>query len=71
MKEEYVPIGTDAGRVWRYLKDNGKASPTQLVRALKTTSASVHRAIGWLAREGKVKIAWERGMERISLSEQA
>jgi len=67
MRQEQAAIGKDAGRVWKYLEKNGKASPTQLVRALKTTAASVHRAIGWLAREEKILIVRERGMERISL----
>ncbi len=69
MKKDVGTIGADAGRVWQYLKKNGTASPTQLVRALKTTAADVHRALGWLAREGKIEIARQRGgVEKISLS---
>jgi DNA-binding MarR family transcriptional regulator len=67
MTDKIASIGGDAGQIWSYLYENGSASPTQLVRALKTTAANVHRAIGWLAREGKVDIVRQRGIERVVL----
>ncbi|MDA0839001.1 MAG: winged helix-turn-helix domain-containing protein [Planctomycetota bacterium] len=70
MTDSVASIGGDAGQIWIYLYANGSASPTQLVRALKTTAANVHRAIGWLAREGKVDIVRQRGIERVVLIEE-
>ena len=67
MNDKIASIGGDAGQIWSYLHENGSASPTQLVRALKTTAANVQRAIGWLAREGKVDIVNQRGIERVVL----
>lgn len=68
MAPELAVIGENAGQVWHYLTKSGKASPSELAKALGTNVATVHRAIGWLAREDKVKISRVRGVEHISLT---
>ncbi len=48
-------IGTNAGMVWDYLSGNRAAvTPSALAKALKLKGAEVDRALGWLAREGKL-----------------
>ncbi|MBI2191220.1 MAG: winged helix-turn-helix domain-containing protein [Planctomycetes bacterium] len=68
MAPEIASIGENAGQIWRYLSENGKASPSELAKALKTNVVSVHRAIGWLAREDKLSILRVKGVEHISLN---
>ena len=48
-------IGSAAGMVWRYLEKNGPASPTQMKSDLKLSASMIDRAIGWLARESKIR----------------
>ena len=68
MRSEVDAMGEDAGRVWEYLNKNGDASPTQLANGLKANTPKIHRALGWLAREGKIQIEREKGIEQISLT---
>lgn len=49
-------IGTAAGKVWHYLNRAGEASPSKLSAETGLNSKEVQRAIGWLAREGKIMI---------------
>ncbi len=49
-------IGEAAGLVWHYLKDHGATSASKLSEGTNLDRDSVQRAIGWLAREGKVAI---------------
>jgi hypothetical protein len=48
-------IGKTAGEVWRYLGKKGKASLTELPAEVKVNPDLVNQALGWLAREEKVK----------------
>ena len=50
------PIGETAGKVWRYLNENSKASLNQLKRGVGADSNLILQAIGWLAREDKLRI---------------
>ncbi len=56
MRESIHTIGMAAGKVWTYLHENGPASITKLSEALSLDRNEVQRAIGWLAREGKLAI---------------
>ena len=47
-------IGTNAGIIWDYLDQNGKASLTKIRKECKLTIKDAYAALGWLAREGKV-----------------
>jgi DNA-binding transcriptional ArsR family regulator len=49
-------VGTSAGKIWGFLKDNGLASATKLGEATGLDRNEVQRAIGWLAREGKLHV---------------
>lgn len=49
-------IGVAAGKIWDYLDKQGSATPTKLAETIGLNSKDVQRAIGWLAREGKLII---------------
>ena len=42
------PVGETAGKVWRYLNENRKASLNQLKRGVGADSNLILQAIGWL-----------------------
>ncbi|GMV80327.1 MAG: hypothetical protein AMXMBFR7_15110 [Planctomycetota bacterium] len=47
-------IGQHAGQVWQVLNEKGGQSPAAIGKALKLKTTEVDRALGWLAREGKL-----------------
>lgn len=51
MKEK---IGTDAGRVWNVLDENGTKTVKELKKLIKLNDKEIYAAIGWLAREEKL-----------------
>jgi len=61
-------IGEQAGRLWHYLSKKKQQTPAAAAKALNMKSAEVDRAIGWLAREGKLVFQKDaRGTMRMSL----
>ena len=48
-------IGANAGSVWNALHENGELDLTKLKKETKLSEIEILAAIGWLAREGKVK----------------
>ncbi|MFC2171988.1 winged helix-turn-helix domain-containing protein [Acidobacteriota bacterium] len=64
-------IGEASGVLWRYLEKNGEISRSALAKGTNLQTAMVERAIGWLAREGKIKIrnSQKPKAELISLTE--
>ena len=60
-------IGEAAGKVWHCLHTNGQCSFNALVKGTKLKEREVDRAIGWLAREGKVHIVRDKKAELIAL----
>ena len=52
----FEEIGTTAGEIWHYLEEHDEASVGKLMQKLKKTERMVLLGIGWLAREGKLKI---------------
>ena len=60
-------IGKAAGTIWKYLEKNGEVSTYKLIKETKIKQRLADRAIGWLAREGKVKLSQESKREIISL----
>jgi hypothetical protein len=49
-------IGQTAGLIWHALEENGPYSMTRLVKAVGVPRDTVILAVGWLAREGKIRI---------------
>jgi hypothetical protein len=62
-------IGTAAGKIWHYLQSNGQSSFSNIVKGTKLKEREANRAIGWLAREGKIHFAKDKNRELISLAE--
>jgi hypothetical protein len=60
-------IGEVAGKVWHYLNENGEASVNKLSTDAGLNKNDIHRAIGWLAKEGKIKIESNGRVETLSL----
>lgn len=54
-------IGENAGTVWRVLHDR-KHSWEELVKITALHPMELAAAIGWLAREGKIRFSPERGI---------
>ncbi|HLP05035.1 MAG TPA: winged helix-turn-helix domain-containing protein [Paludibacter sp.] len=59
-------IGTNAGLVWAAL-ENKELSVKVVKKATKLTEKDLNLALGWLAREGKVKFAESEGEMLVSL----
>jgi len=60
-------IGSAAGAVWTYLEKNGASSATKIAKETKLDAKNVQRALGWLAKEGKLSIVMKGRTETISL----
>lgn len=55
MKIEEI-IGANAGKVWHAMKGKGALSPSTIAKETKLNANDVFGALGWLGREGKVKM---------------
>ena len=66
MKDKVIQT---AGKTWRILGDQGPASVAQLAKTLKEKDDIVNQAIGWLAREDKIKYIVQGNKTLISLIE--
>jgi len=62
-------IGAAAGKVWETLSEGGPFSATKLAESAGLDRNDVHRAIGWLAREGKVAVERKGKNEFFSLAD--
>lgn len=62
-------IGEDAGKVWRLLKESGEMSLAGLKKRSFFTDRELCLALGWLAREGKVKFFKVRDQVMVALSQ--
>jgi hypothetical protein len=61
-------IGTIAGRVYAVLsKSKGPKELEELKRLVNSNEAHYHMAIGWLAREDKLRIDKVNGMTMVTL----
>ena len=52
-------IGETAGDVWQLLDQDGPTKISQLVKQIDAPRDVVMQAVGWLAREGKIRIEEE------------
>ncbi|ATV51881.1 winged helix-turn-helix domain-containing protein [Prevotella intermedia] len=55
-------IGELAGIIWRTLNEKGKLSFEALLHETMLDSESVSTAIGWLAREDKIRFDEQNGI---------
>jgi len=62
-------IGTAAGKVWHYLKQNGAATASAISKGIGEDTATTHQAIGWLAREDKLIVDRSSRNVRYALKE--
>ena len=60
-------IGELAGQVWQYLDENGEASVNKEMTDTGLGKNEIQRAIGWLAREGKLSIVTKGRTETLLL----
>ncbi len=61
-------VGNNAGLVWHALNENGRMSVKNLKKATKIKAEKdVYAALGWLAKEGKLVFAEEKGEIFVSL----
>jgi len=60
-------IGIAAGKIWQYLEENEAASVSKITKETALSRNEVQRAIGWLAREGKLNFTMEGRTELLSL----
>lgn len=59
-------IGNNAGLVWAAL-EGGEANVKAIKKSTKLVEKDLHLALGWLAREGKVKFSEVEGELFINL----
>jgi predicted transcriptional regulator len=62
-------IGDAAGKIWQFLNENGESSVTKVTTETGLGKNDVQRAIGWLAKEGKLIIEMKGRTETLSLKE--
>jgi len=62
-------IGETAGTVWHVLSENGPLAMTKLVKVVGQPQNTVMLALGWLAREDKIRIEEEGRTRIVSLKE--
>lgn len=60
-------VGSAAGKIWSFLSENGQASATKIAEGTGLDKNDVQRAIGWLAREGKLNVERKGKNEFFSL----
>jgi hypothetical protein len=56
MSEISSKIGGAAGEIWRYLLENGEATPIKIKASLGMPSTVLYLALGWLSREDEIDI---------------
>jgi len=66
MKEK---IGKSAGLAWKVLKEKGEVDISRLPRMMNEKTVIVYQALGWLAREDKVRYRVKSGKTLVSLTE--
>lgn len=62
-------IGVKAGEIWLLLGEKGETGIPQLIQLLKEDDSIIYQALGWLAREGKIKSVLKGKTEFVSLTD--
>jgi predicted HTH transcriptional regulator len=60
-------IGNAAGKIWKFLNENGEASVTKVTTETGINKNDIQRAIGWLLKEDKLQIEMKGRAETLSL----
>ena len=66
MKEK---IGNTAGRIWEALNVKGEMNILQIPKILDEKSQIAYQALGWLAREDKIRYRSEGNKTFVSLND--
>lgn len=64
-------IGEAAGAIWRALDEAGEATLARLKQSTNLADQMLLLALGWLAREGKVRLLRERRTLKVQLQRAA
>ena len=62
-------IGDAAGTIWRYLDEHGETMLSRLKQGAKLPESIVLMGVGWLAREGKLRLVREGRIVKVDLRE--
>lgn len=60
-------IGTDAGKIWHTLNSNKDINITTIAKISNVSIKDAYSAIGWLAREDKLKVNYKNKQIRYEL----
>ena len=60
-------IGETAGQIWQTLHARGTLTIPKLVKEIEAPRDIIMQALGWLAREGKIKIEEDSRTKTVSL----
>ncbi|OGS27546.1 MAG: hypothetical protein A2297_03315 [Elusimicrobia bacterium RIFOXYB2_FULL_48_7] len=60
-------IGVVAGKIWHYLSSHEKVDAVKIKFHLKISNSTLFMALGWLARENKIKMNQEKDVLFVSL----
>ena len=60
-------LGIVAGEIWHFLEGHSSCSLSDLVAGLDKPRETILMSLGWLAREGHVKLVKEDGDYRVAL----
>jgi len=61
-------IGMMAGKIWQELEKSGESTPRTLQTVTNGKTEQVYMALGWLAREGKVKFSQTKSTFKVSIN---
>ncbi|WP_265348010.1 winged helix-turn-helix domain-containing protein [Candidatus Azobacteroides pseudotrichonymphae] len=62
-----VEIGSNAGRVWSLLNEEGTKSVKEIIKRTKFSELEIYLSVGWLAREGKLNFEEQNNEMYLSL----
>ena len=60
-------IGQNAGALWKILNAKKEMNLSALKKQAKLDDKQIYLALGWLAREGKIKLEMQGRQSKISL----
>jgi len=64
-------IGIIAGEIWHYLDKRGEVTLSELVQGIDKPWDLTLMSLGWLAREGHVRVQTDQSELRVSLRQSA